>query len=111
AARARPAAPLRVPRPARRRGAGRPRPAARPRLPRGARRRRGTGEPGRRRAPSARPRGGAGRRSPSRHSQPVRGLALSALLAVGSVWTGLVLSYLIPTLPPSTMIISTATLV
>src|SRR5581483_11517736 len=71
AARARPAAPLRVPRPARRRGAGRPRPAARPRLPRGARRRRGTGEPGRRRAPSARPRGGAGRRRPSRHSQPV----------------------------------------
>jgi zinc/manganese transport system permease protein len=42
---------------------------------------------------------------------PYRGLALSALLAVGSVWTGLVLSYLIPTLPPSTMIISTATLV
>jgi zinc/manganese transport system permease protein len=42
---------------------------------------------------------------------PYRGLALSALLAVGSVWAGLVLGYLIPTLPPSTMIISTATLV
>jgi zinc/manganese transport system permease protein len=36
------------------------------------------------------------------------GLGLSALFAVGSVWVGLSLSYVFPTLPPSTMIISTA---
>ena len=36
------------------------------------------------------------------------GLALSAAFAVGSVWIGLTLSYLFPTLPPSTMVISTA---
>jgi zinc/manganese transport system permease protein len=40
---------------------------------------------------------------------PWRGLLLSTLLALGSVWLGLTLSYLFPTLPPSTMIISTAT--
>jgi zinc/manganese transport system permease protein len=40
---------------------------------------------------------------------PYRGLALSALLALASVWVGLTLSYLFPTLPPSTMIISSAT--
>jgi zinc/manganese transport system permease protein len=40
---------------------------------------------------------------------PYRGLALSASLAIGSVWLGLTLSYVFPTLPPSTMIISTAT--
>ena len=42
---------------------------------------------------------------------PYRGLALSTLFATGSVWLGLTLSYLFPTLPPSTMIISTATAV
>jgi zinc/manganese transport system permease protein len=42
-------------------------------------------------------------------TNPYRGLALSAAIAVVSVWLGLTLSYLIPTLPPSTMIISTAT--
>jgi zinc/manganese transport system permease protein len=40
---------------------------------------------------------------------PYRGLLLSAALAVGSVWLGLSLSYVFPTLPPSTMIIATAT--
>jgi zinc/manganese transport system permease protein len=42
-------------------------------------------------------------------SNPYFGLALSTLFATGSVWLGLTLSYLFPTLPPSTMIISTAT--
>jgi zinc/manganese transport system permease protein len=42
-------------------------------------------------------------------SNPYRGLLLSALFSLGSVWTGLALAYLIPTLPPSTMIIATAT--
>ena len=41
-------------------------------------------------------------------ASPFRGLALSALFSIGSVWLGLSLSYLIPTLPPSTMIISIA---
>jgi zinc/manganese transport system permease protein len=40
---------------------------------------------------------------------PYRGLALSAAFAVGAVWLGLALSYLFPTLPPSTTIISAAT--
>jgi zinc/manganese transport system permease protein len=39
---------------------------------------------------------------------PFRGLALSAALAVGSVWIGLTLSYVFPTLPPSSMIIAAA---
>jgi zinc/manganese transport system permease protein len=42
-------------------------------------------------------------------ANPYRGLALSALFAVGSIWIGLTLGYLFPTLPPSTMIITTAT--
>jgi zinc/manganese transport system permease protein len=41
-------------------------------------------------------------------TNPFRGLALSAVLAVASVWIGLTLSYEFPTLTPSTMIISTA---
>jgi zinc/manganese transport system permease protein len=41
-------------------------------------------------------------------SNPYRGLLLSALLAVASVWVGLTLSYVFPTLPPSSMIIATA---
>jgi zinc/manganese transport system permease protein len=41
-------------------------------------------------------------------TRPYRGLALSALFSVGSVWIGLVLSYEFPTLPPSSMIIATA---
>jgi zinc/manganese transport system permease protein len=41
-------------------------------------------------------------------SSPYRGLFLSALLALGSVWLGLTLSYRFPTLPPSTMIIAAA---
>jgi zinc/manganese transport system permease protein len=40
---------------------------------------------------------------------PYRGLVLSPLFAAGSVWIGLTLSYAFPTLPPSTMIISTTT--
>ena len=41
-------------------------------------------------------------------TNPFRGLALSAVLAVGSVWIGLTLSYVFPTLPPSSMIIAAA---
>jgi zinc/manganese transport system permease protein len=39
---------------------------------------------------------------------PYRGLALSALFSVGSIWVGLTLSYVFPTLPPSSMIIAAA---
>jgi zinc/manganese transport system permease protein len=39
---------------------------------------------------------------------PFQGIALSAVLAVGSVWIGLTLSYEFPTLPPSSMIIAAA---
>jgi zinc/manganese transport system permease protein len=42
-------------------------------------------------------------------ASPYRGLALSALLALGSVWVGLTLAYVFPTLPPSTAIVGTAT--
>jgi zinc/manganese transport system permease protein len=42
-------------------------------------------------------------------TSPYRGLALSGLFALASVWVGLTLSYVFPTLPPSTMIIGTAT--
>ena len=41
-------------------------------------------------------------------TNPFRGLLLSAVLAVGAVWLGLTLSYVFPTLPPSSMIISSA---
>jgi zinc/manganese transport system permease protein len=41
-------------------------------------------------------------------TSPWRGLGLSALFALVSVWLGLTLSYVFPTLPPSTMIISIA---
>jgi zinc/manganese transport system permease protein len=41
-------------------------------------------------------------------SNPFRGLAISAVLSVGSVWIGLTLSYVFPTLPPSSMIIAAA---
>jgi zinc/manganese transport system permease protein len=41
-------------------------------------------------------------------SRPYLGLALSGGLAVGSVWAGLTLSYLIPKLPPSSAIIAVA---
>ncbi|HEY1508006.1 MAG TPA: metal ABC transporter permease [Solirubrobacteraceae bacterium] len=41
-------------------------------------------------------------------ASPWRGLLLSSVLALGSVWFGLTLSYLFPTLPPSTMIIAVA---
>jgi zinc/manganese transport system permease protein len=41
-------------------------------------------------------------------ASPWRGLLLSTLLALGSVWLGLTLSYVFPTLPPSTMIIAAA---
>jgi zinc/manganese transport system permease protein len=41
-------------------------------------------------------------------ARPWLGLALSAILALGAVWVGLTLSYVFPTLPPSTMVISTA---
>ena len=41
-------------------------------------------------------------------ANPFRALALSALLAVGSMWLGLALSYAVPKLPPSTAVIATA---
>jgi zinc/manganese transport system permease protein len=41
-------------------------------------------------------------------ARPYVGLLLSALLAVGSVWLGLSLSYLFPTLPPSSMVVAAA---
>ncbi len=41
-------------------------------------------------------------------TNPYRGVTLSALLALGSVWLGLTLSYVFPTLPPSSMIIGVA---
>ena len=41
-------------------------------------------------------------------ARPYAGLALSAALALASVWIGLTLSYVFPTLPPSTMVVSTA---
>jgi zinc/manganese transport system permease protein len=41
-------------------------------------------------------------------TNPFRGLVLSAVLAVGSVWLGLTLSYEFSTLPPSSMIIASA---
>ena len=41
-------------------------------------------------------------------ASPYRGLVLSAAFAVGSVWLGLSLSYVVPTLPPSSMIIASA---
>ena len=43
-----------------------------------------------------------------RVADPYRGLLLSTLFSVGSVWVGLTLSYVFPTLPPSSMIIATA---
>jgi zinc/manganese transport system permease protein len=42
-------------------------------------------------------------------SNPYLALALSTVLAVIAMWLGLVLSYAIPSLPPSTAIIATAT--
>jgi zinc/manganese transport system permease protein len=42
-------------------------------------------------------------------TRPYRGLALSALFSVGSIWIGLTLAYVFPTLPPSSMIIAAAT--
>jgi zinc/manganese transport system permease protein len=41
-------------------------------------------------------------------ADPYLGLLLSALFAVGSIWIGLTLSYVFPTLPPSSMIIAAA---
>jgi len=41
-------------------------------------------------------------------ANPFRGLLLSAVLSVGSVWIGLTLSYAFPTLPPSSMVIAAA---
>jgi zinc/manganese transport system permease protein len=41
-------------------------------------------------------------------ASPYRGMALSAALALASMWGGLALSYLVPSLPPSTAIISLA---
>jgi zinc/manganese transport system permease protein len=41
-------------------------------------------------------------------ARPYRGLALSASFSVGAVWVGLTLSYIFPTLPPSSMIIAAA---
>lgn len=43
-------------------------------------------------------------------TRPLRALALSAAIAVASVWIGLTASYLIPKLPPSFAILAVATL-
>ncbi len=42
--------------------------------------------------------------------RPWRGLALSAGIAVGSVWLGLAVSYLLPRTPPSFAILAVASL-
>ena len=39
---------------------------------------------------------------------PYRGLALSGALAVGALWLGLAIAYLVPTLPPSSAIVGVA---
>jgi zinc/manganese transport system permease protein len=52
----------------------------------------------------AAPAGAAGRLT----SRPLRGLALSAGLALAAVWGGLALSYAVPSLPPSSAIIGLA---
>jgi zinc/manganese transport system permease protein len=49
--------------------------------------------------------GGAAHRLTSR---PYQGLALSTAISVASLWLGLTLAYVFPTLPPSTAIISVA---
>jgi zinc/manganese transport system permease protein len=41
-------------------------------------------------------------------ASPYRGLALSGLIALASVWGGLTLGYVFPTLPPSSMIVAVA---
>jgi zinc/manganese transport system permease protein len=41
-------------------------------------------------------------------ANPYRGLLLSTLFSVGSIWIGITLSYAFPTLPPSSMIIAAA---
>ncbi len=41
-------------------------------------------------------------------ARPYRGLLLSTVFAVGSVWLGLTLSYRFPTLPPSSMVVGAA---
>ena len=41
-------------------------------------------------------------------TNPYRGLLLSAMFSVGSVWVGLTLSYVLPTLPPSSAIVVSA---
>jgi zinc/manganese transport system permease protein len=51
--------------------------------------------------------GGAAQRLTAR---PFVGLAISGGLAVGSTWIGVVLSYLVPSLPPSSAILGVATL-
>jgi zinc/manganese transport system permease protein len=42
-------------------------------------------------------------------ASPYRGLGLSAVLALASTWIGLIVSDLIPTLPPSSAVIAVAT--
>ena len=56
-------------------------------------------------SPSAGAPAGAAHRLTAR---PWLGLALSTAFAIGSVWLGLILAYLIPSLPPSTAIIGVA---
>lgn len=41
-------------------------------------------------------------------ARPAAGVALSAALALVSVWAGLTLAYVFPTLPPSTMVVAVA---
>jgi zinc/manganese transport system permease protein len=41
-------------------------------------------------------------------ANPYAGLALSGALALAAMWAGLALSYFVPSLPPSSMIVSLA---
>ena len=78
-------------------------------LPRARRPRRRPGQPGGRRAAPARPARRARRRRAQAHHQSVpRARSSRPSLSVGSVWLGLTLSYVFPTLPPSSMIIASA---
>ena len=81
---------------------------ARGALPRARRGRRGRGDPGRRRAAAAGPARRAGRRGAPADGEPYRGMALSAVLALASVWIGIALSYSIAALPPSSAIVLVA---
>ncbi len=109
AARDRAAAAVRLARRGGRRRPGRTGPRARARLPRAPRPRRRPGDPGRRRAAAPRPaRRPGGRRPPAHRRARIADCSSPPSSPLGSVWLGLTLSYVFPTLPPSSMIIVAA---